>query len=178
MNEKTRDHEVIKEELGEPGPERIWYVGDAFAQGFTLEEVQALTHIDPWFLSQIKEIVDIELWLDQQKIEDLDKDTLFKLKQKGFSDKRLAWLLKTTDKVIRDKRHEFGIRPVYKRVDTCAAEFATNTAYMYSTYDEECEAEPTNRKKIMVLGGGPNRIGQGIEFDYCCVCLLYTSRCV
>ena len=169
MNEKTRDHEVIKEELGEPGPERIWYVGDAFAQGFTLEEVQALTHIDPWFLSQIKEIVDIELWLDQQKIEDLDKDTLFKLKQKGFSDKRLAWLLKTTDKVIRDKRHEFGIRPVYKRVDTCAAEFATNTAYMYSTYDEECEAEPTNRKKIMVLGGGPNRIGQGIEFDYCCV---------
>ena len=169
MNEKTRDHEVIKEELGEPGPERIWYVGDAFAQGFTLEEVQALTHIDPWFLSQIKEIVDIELWLDQQKVEDLDKDTLFKLKQKGFSDKRLGWLLKTTDKVIRDKRHEFGIRPVYKRVDTCAAEFATNTAYMYSTYDEECEAEPTNRKKSMVLGGGPNRIGQGIEFDYCCV---------
>ena len=169
MNEKTRDHEVIKEELGEPGPERIWYVGDAFAQGFTLEEVQALTHIDPWFLSQIKEIVDIELWLDQQKVEDLDKDTLFKLKQKGFSDKRLGWLLKTTDKVIRDKRHEFGIRPVYKRVDTCAAEFATNTAYMYSTYDDECEAEPTNRKKIMVLGGGPNRIGQGIEFDYCCV---------
>lgn len=169
MNEKTRDHEVIKEELGEPGPERIWYVGDAFAQGFTMEEVQNLTHIDPWFLSQIKEIVDIELWLDQQKVEDLDKDTLFKLKQKGFSDKRLAWLLKTTDKVIRAKRHEFGIRPVYKRVDTCAAEFATNTAYMYSTYDEECEAEPTNKKKIMVLGGGPNRIGQGIEFDYCCV---------
>ncbi len=169
MNEKTRDHEVIKEELGEPGPERIWYVGDAFAQGFTMEEVHNLTRIDPWFLSQIKEIVDIELWLDQQKVDDLDKDTLFKLKQKGFSDKRLAWLLKTTDKVIRDKRHEFGIRPVYKRVDTCAAEFATNTAYMYSTYDEECEAEPTNKKKIMVLGGGPNRIGQGIEFDYCCV---------
>ena len=169
MNEKTRDHEVIREELGEPGPERIWYVGDAFAQGFTLEEVQNLTHIDPWFLSQIKEIVDIELWLDQQKVGELDKDTLFKLKQKGFSDKRLAWLLKTTDKAIRQKRHEFGIRPVYKRVDTCAAEFATNTAYMYSTYDEECEAETTDKKKIMVLGGGPNRIGQGIEFDYCCV---------
>ena len=169
MNEKTTDHEVIKEELGEPGPERIWYVGDAFAQGFTLDDVHSLTHIDPWFLAQIKEIVDIELWLDQQKLEELDKDTLFKLKQKGFSDKRLAWLLKTTDKVIRDKRHAWGIRPVYKRVDTCAAEFATNTAYMYSTYDEECEAEPTNRKKIMVLGGGPNRIGQGIEFDYCCV---------
>lgn len=169
MNEKTTDHEVIKEELGEPGPERIWYVGDAFAQGFTLDEVHNLTHIDPWFLAQIKEIVDIELWLDQQKLENLDKDTLFKLKQKGFSDKRLAWLLKTTDKAIRDKRHAWGIRPVYKRVDTCAAEFATNTAYMYSTYDEECEAEPTDKKKIMVLGGGPNRIGQGIEFDYCCV---------
>ena len=169
MNEKTTDHEVIKEELGEPGPERIWYVGDAFAQGFTLDEVHNLTHIDPWFLAQIKEIVDIELWLDRQKLEELDKDTLFKLKQKGFSDKRLAWLLKTTDKVIRDKRHAWGIRPVYKRVDTCAAEFATNTAYMYSTYDEECEAEPINKKKIMVLGGGPNRIGQGIEFDYCCV---------
>ncbi len=169
MNEKTTDHEVIKEELGEPGPERIWYVGDAFAQGFTLEEVHNLTHIDPWFLAQIKEIVDIELWLDHQKLDELDKDTLFKLKQKGFSDKRLAWLLKTTDKVIRDKRHAWNIRPVYKRVDTCAAEFATNTAYMYSTYDEECEAEPTDKKKIMVLGGGPNRIGQGIEFDYCCV---------
>ncbi len=169
MNEKTTDREVIKEELGEPGPERIWYVGDAFAQGFTLEEVHNLTHIDPWFLAQIKEIVDIELWLDHQKLDDLDKDTLFRLKQKGFSDKRLAWLLKTTDRVIREKRHAWGIRPVYKRVDTCAAEFATNTAYMYSTYDEECEAEPTNRKKIMVLGGGPNRIGQGIEFDYCCV---------
>ncbi|EEO27122.1 carbamoyl-phosphate synthase large subunit [Oxalobacter paraformigenes] len=169
MNEKTTDHEVIKEELGEPGPERIWYVGDAFAQGFTLEEVHNLTHIDPWFLAQIKEIVDIELWLDHQKLDELDRDTLFKLKQKGFSDKRLAWLLKTTDKVIRDKRHGWNIRPVYKRVDTCAAEFATNTAYMYSTYDEECEAEPTDKKKIMVLGGGPNRIGQGIEFDYCCV---------
>ena len=169
MNEKTTDREVIKEELGEPGPERIWYVGDAFAQGFTLEEVHNLTHIDPWFLAQIKEIVDIELWLDHQKLDDLDKDTLFRLKQKGFSDKRLAWLLKTTDRVIREKRHAWGIRPVYKRVDTCAAEFATNTAYMYSTYDEECEAEPTNRKKIMVLGGGPNRIGQGIEFDYCSV---------
>lgn len=169
MNEKTKDHEVLRVELGEPGPERIWYVGDAFAQGFTLEEVHNLTHIDPWFLAQIKEIVDIELWLDEQKFEDLDRDTLFKLKQKGFSDRRLAWLLKTTDKAVRDKRHAFGIRPVYKRVDTCAAEFATDTAYMYSTYDEECEAEPTDKKKIMVLGGGPNRIGQGIEFDYCCV---------
>src|SRR5450830_1369984 len=170
MNEKTTDHETIKEELGEPGPDRIWYVGDAFAQGFTLEEVHGLTHIDPWFLSQIKEIVDIELWLENgQTLEGLDKATLYKLKQKGFADRRLAKLLKVTDTAVREKRHALNIRPVYKRVDTCAGEFSTNTAYMYSTYEEECESKPTDKKKIMVLGGGPNRIGQGIEFDYCCV---------
>jgi len=169
LNEKTKDRETLEEELGEPGPERIWYVGDAFAQGFTLDEVHALTKIDPWFLVQIKEIVDLELWLDTQKLEGLDKNTLYRLKQKGFSDRRLAFLLQTTQDAVRKQRHALGIRPVYKRVDTCAAEFATNTAYMYSTYDEECEAAPTDKKKIMVLGGGPNRIGQGIEFDYCCV---------
>jgi carbamoyl-phosphate synthase large subunit len=169
LNEMTKDREIIEEELGEPGPERIWYVGDAFAQGFTLEEVHQLTRIDMWFLVQIKEIVDIELWLETQTLDALDKPLLYKLKQKGFADRRLAKLLKTTDTAVREKRHALNIRPVYKRVDTCAAEFATNTAYMYSTYDEECEAKPTNRKKIMVLGGGPNRIGQGIEFDYCCV---------
>ena len=170
MNEKTQDREVIEEELGEPGPDRIWYVGDAFAQGFTLEEVHQLTHIDPWFLSQIKEIVDIELWLENsQTLEALDRDTLFRLKQKGFGDRRLAKLLKTSDTEVRKKRLALNIRPVYKRVDTCAGEFSTNTAYMYSTYEKECEANPDNKKKIMVLGGGPNRIGQGIEFDYCCV---------
>ena len=169
MNEKTVDRETIEEELGEPGPERIWYVGDAFAQGFTLEEVHQLTHIDPWFLVQIKEIVDIELWLESQSLDTLDKMTLFRLKQKGFSDRRLGKLLKTTDAAVREKRRAMGVRPVYKRVDTCAGEFATNTAYMYSTYEEECESNPTDKKKIMVLGGGPNRIGQGIEFDYCCV---------
>ncbi|TFW28670.1 carbamoyl-phosphate synthase large subunit [Massilia horti] len=169
LNEKTRDRETIEEELGEPGPERIWYVGDAFAQGFTLEEVHQLTRIDPWFLVQIKEIVDLELWLDHQSLDELDKATLYRLKQKGFSDRRLAFLMKTTADAVRKRRIEYGIRPVYKRVDTCAAEFATNTAYMYSTYDEECESNPTDKKKIMVLGGGPNRIGQGIEFDYCCV---------
>ena len=169
LNEKTRDREKIEEELGEPGPDRIWYVGDAFAQGFTLEEVHQLTHIDPWFLVQIKEIVDIELWLDNQTLDALDKPLLYKLKQKGFSDRRLAFLLHVSDQQVRERRHAMGIRPVYKRVDTCAAEFSTDTAYMYSTYDEECESNPTDRKKIMVLGGGPNRIGQGIEFDYCCV---------
>ncbi|MCA3156895.1 MAG: carbamoyl-phosphate synthase large subunit, partial [Burkholderiales bacterium] len=166
---KTTDRDELEEELGEPGPERIWYVGDAFAQGMSIEEVFALTKIDPWFLAQIKQIVDIELDLDQCRLDDLDAASLRELKRKGFSDRRLAYLLKTTDTAVRDKRRVLGIRPVYKRVDTCAAEFATKTAYMYSTYEEECEAQTTDNKKIMVLGGGPNRIGQGIEFDYCCV---------
>ncbi len=169
MNEKTKEREKLEEELGEPGPERIWYVGDAFAQGFTLEEVHQLTKIDPWFLIQIKEIVDIELWLEKQSLASIERDVLLKLKQKGFGDRRLAKLMHTTDAAVRAKRIEMNVRPVYKRVDTCAAEFATNTAYMYSTYEEECESNPTQNKKIMVLGGGPNRIGQGIEFDYCCV---------
>jgi carbamoyl-phosphate synthase large subunit len=176
MNEKTTDREVLEEELGEPGPERIWYVGDAFAQGFSLDEVQQLTKIDPWFLAQIKEIVDIELWLETQTVKVLDKDTLLALKRKGFSDRRIAKLLKIEDRDVRKLRRMNGVRPVYKRVDTCAGEFATGTAYMYSTYEEECESNPTNRQKIMVLGGGPNRIGQGIEFDYCCVHAAFAMR--
>src|SRR4051794_29337909 len=168
LNEKTRDREVIEEELGEPGPERIWYVGDAFAQGLSVEEVYDLTKIDKWFLVQIEEIVKIELELEKMTLDQADARILRLLKRKGFSDRRLAKLLKTTDKAVRDKRRELNVRPVYKRVDTCAAEFATKTAYMYSTYDEECESQPTDKKKIMVLGGGPNRISQGIEFDYCC----------
>jgi len=183
MNEKTQDREVLEKELGEPGPERIWYVGDAFAMGLSVDEVFDLTKIDKWFLVQIEQIVKIELELDQLAVEKgdaalaaLDAATLHTLKQKGFSDRRLAKLLKTTEKAVREARRALKVRPVYKRVDTCAAEFATNTAYLYSTYEvapyggvAECEAEPTNAKKIMVLGGGPNRIGQGIEFDYCCV---------
>ncbi len=169
MNEKTQDRETLEKELGEPGPERIWYVGDAFAQGMTVQEVYALTKIDKWFLVQIEEIVKIELELETHSLSELSKDEIKQLKQKGFSDRRLAKLLKTDENAVRAFRHAFGVRPVYKRVDTCAAEFATNTAYMYSTYEEECEADPSGNKKIMVLGGGPNRIGQGIEFDYCCV---------
>ncbi len=169
LNQKTTDRERLQVELGEPGPERIWYVGDAFAQGFTLDEVYTLTHIDPWFLAQIKEIVDIELALEQRTLADLDYQALVDLKRRGFSDRRLAFLLDTSETEVRKLRHQLNVRPVYKRVDTCAAEFATTTAYLYSTYEEECEAAPTNRKKIIVLGGGPNRIGQGIEFDYCCV---------
>jgi len=172
MNEKTQDREVLEKELGAPGPERIWYVGDAFALGMSVDEVFALTKIDPWFLVQIEQIVKVELELETMSLDQIDAPTLRALKQKGFSDRRLARQLKTTDTAIRDKRKALGVRPVYKRVDTCAAEFATNTAYMYSTYEaegSECEAAPTDKKKIMVLGGGPNRIGQGIEFDYCCV---------
>ena len=169
MNEKTQDREVLEKELGEPGPERIWYVGDAFALGMSVDEVYALTSIDPWFLVQIEEIVKIELELEKHSLSDLTATELLTLKQKGFSDRRLAKQLKTTEQAVRDARHAMNVRPVFKRVDTCAAEFATHTAYMYSTYEEECEAAPTNKKKIMVLGGGPNRIGQGIEFDYCCV---------
>ena len=177
MNEKTQDREELEKELGAPGPERIWYVGDAFALGMSVDEVFALTKIDPWFLVQIEQIVKIELELETTTIEAIDEPTLRALKQKGFSDRRLARQLKTTDTAIREKRRALGVRPVYKRVDTCAAEFSTNTAYLYSTYEahspfdsgSECEAAPTDKKKIMVLGGGPNRIGQGIEFDYCCV---------
>ena len=179
MNEKTQDREVLERELGAPGPERIWYVGDAFAQGLTVEEVFALTRIDRWFLVQIEQIVQIELELERLPqpasgtvLDSLDAQTLRALKQKGFSDRRLARQLRASDAQVRKRRHELGVRPVYKRVDTCAAEFSTNTAYMYSTYEAQgaaCESQPTDRKKIMVLGGGPNRIGQGIEFDYCCV---------
>ncbi len=169
MNQKTTDRERIEEELGEPGPERIWYVGDAFASGFSVEEVHQLTKIDPWFLVQIKELIDIELALDKCTLSDLDTESLRDLKRKGFSDRRLAYLLDTTEGEVRKLRHSLNIRPVYKRVDTCAAEFSTATSYFYSTYEEECESNPTNNKKVMVLGGGPNRIGQGIEFDYCCV---------
>jgi len=169
LNQRTRDRETLERELGEPGPERIWYVGDAFENGFTLDEVYRLTRIDPWFLDQIKEIVELEMELDDKQLTEIDGERLRVLKRKGFSDRRLAYLFNTKEAEVRKKRHALGIRPVFKRVDTCAAEFSTRTAYMYSTYEEEDEAQPTARRKIMVLGGGPNRIGQGIEFDYCCV---------
>ncbi|MCX4188732.1 carbamoyl-phosphate synthase large subunit [Methylophaga sp. OBS3] len=161
--------EVLRRELSLPGSDRLWYVADALRFGMSFEEVQQLTHIDPWFLIQIKEIVDIENQLKERSLSDIDAVELRKLKGKGFSDSRLAKLLHKTEKQVRSYRHDLGVRPVYKRVDTCAAEFSTTTAYMYSSYDDECEANPSDRDKIMILGGGPNRIGQGIEFDYCCV---------
>jgi carbamoyl-phosphate synthase large subunit len=169
FNLKSVDPDKISEQLSNPTPDRLWYVADAFGVGMTVEEVFEDTSIDPWFLTQIKEIVDLELAIEQRTLGSLTKDEMRHLKRKGFADRRLAYLLKATQDQVRETRHALGIRPVYKRVDTCAAEFATKTAYMYSTYEDECEAEPSDRKKIMVLGGGPNRIGQGIEFDYCCV---------
>jgi carbamoyl-phosphate synthase large subunit len=169
LSEVSTDREEIVQEIGEPGPSRILFLGDAFRIGMTLDEVFEETKIDPWFLAQIEQLIKIELSLAGRTLASLSVDELRLLKKKGFSDKRLAKLLGTNQHEVRKTRHALNVRPVYKRVDTCAAEFATQTAYMYSTYDEECEANPTDKKKIMVLGGGPNRIGQGIEFDYCCV---------
>ena len=169
FNLKTVDPDKIGDELAYPRAERLWYVADAFGVGMSLDEIHRYTRIDPWFLAQIKEIVDVELRLEQRSLADLSHDDLRALKRMGFADRRIAHLLKVDERTVRSRRHELGIRPVYKRVDTCAAEFATQTAYLYSTYEEECEAAPTDRKKVIVLGGGPNRIGQGIEFDYCCV---------
>ena len=164
----------IRAQLITPGPDRIWVVGDAFRSGLSVDEVYQLSGIDPWFLIQIEEIIKLEAELQSrslggQSLDSIDESLLFKLKRKGFSDQRLATLLNVQEAEIRQKRAELSIKPVYKRVDTCAAEFASSTAYMYSTYEEECESEPGDRDKIVVLGGGPNRIGQGIEFDYCCV---------
>ena len=161
--------EVLTRELTEPGAERIWYVADAFRQDWSIDTVYELSGIDPWFLVQIKDLVEAEQKVAELKLANIDKDTMFGLKRKGFSDMRLAQILDVSELEVQKARHDLGIRPVFKRVDTCAAEFVSSTAYMYSTYEEECEADVSDRKKIMVLGGGPNRIGQGIEFDYCCV---------
>ncbi len=163
------DITTLKRELREPRPDRVFYVADAFRAGLSLEEIYALTHIDRWFLDQIAELIEIESDVKSSGLAALDAAHMLALKRKGFSDARLASLVGTDENAMRKLRHAFGVRPVYKRVDSCAAEFATTTAYLYSTYEEECEAQPTTRDKIIVLGGGPNRIGQGIEFDYCCV---------
>ena len=160
----------LDERVLETGPQRLWYVADAMRTGYSLEKLFEMTAIDPWFLAQIKEIIDLETDLQSRALNDISPDELFRIKQKGFSDRRLAQLLPgETEASVRGYRWKHKIHPVYKRVDTCAAEFATSTAYLYSSYETECEADPSTKKKIMVLGGGPNRIGQGIEFDYCCV---------
>ena len=169
LDTKYSDRDAICAEMGNPGPDRIWAVGDAFRVGMSVEEVFNVSKIDPWFLVQIEDLIRQEQALAGRTLESLNADDLRVLKRSGFADARLAKLLGIDDESVRAYRHALKVRPVFKRVDTCAAEFSTNTAYMYSTYEEECESQPTDKKKIMVLGGGPNRIGQGIEFDYCCV---------
>ncbi len=169
LDEIEAERDEIERELANPGPERIWYLGQAFRDGLSFEEIHQLTKIDPWFLAQVEDIVATEQSLSGRSLKDFAAAEMRDLKRQGFSDRRLAKLLASSETAVRRHRHALGIRPVYKRVDTCAAEFATATAYLYSSYEEECEARPTQRQKIMVLGGGPNRIGQGIEFDYCCV---------
>ena len=168
--------EVLRHHLQVPGADRMFYVADAFRNNYSVEDVFRLTAIDPWFLVQIEEIIQLENQFSQIGIGHVEKDILRKMKRKGFSDRRLAKLLDVSEKEMRRVRHSLDLHPVYKRVDTCAAEFATDTAYMYSTYEEECESEPSDKDKIMILGGGPNRIGQGIEFDYCCVHAAFAMR--
>ncbi|MEW8508818.1 MAG: carbamoyl-phosphate synthase large subunit [Candidatus Thiodiazotropha sp.] len=175
LNEEDIRDTLVRE-IRLPGPERLWYVAECFRFGMTLEEVFEICAIDPWFLVQIEELVNIEREISGQGLEALDGERLRFLKRKGFADRRIAELVDSSEAEIRRLRHDAGIRPVFKRVDTCAAEFATSTAYMYSTYEEECESQPSDRDKIMVLGGGPNRIGQGIEFDYCCVHAAFAMR--
>lgn len=168
--------DTIRRELTIPGWERIWYIADAFRYGLSIDEVHRLSHIDTWFLAQIKDLIATEQGIIGGRLYDLTQEEIFQLKRKGFSDIRLAALLGVSERAFRKHRYDLGVYPVYKRVDTCAAEFATDTAYMYSTYEEECEANPSSRQKIIVLGGGPNRIGQGIEFDYCCVHAVMAFR--
>jgi carbamoyl-phosphate synthase large subunit len=163
------ERDRLMQDLRVPGSERLFLLADSLRLGFSLDEVQGVTRIDPWFLAQIGNLVDEEKRVRAEGLDALDADRIRALKRKGFSDARIASLLRRDEKEIRKRRIAAGVRPVFKRVDTCAAEFATTTAYMYSTYEEECEANPDDRRKIMILGGGPNRIGQGIEFDYCCV---------
>ena len=170
LDVSDEDHsKVLYNQLAEAGPDRIWYLADAFRQSMSLDEIFNITKIDPWFLAQIQDLVAEESALKNTSLSNVDEKLLYRLKRKGFSDKRLADILNCSETEVRERRYQFNLHPVYKRVDTCAAEFSTETAYMYSTYEEECEAEPSDRDKILVLGGGPNRIGQGIEFDYCCV---------
>ena len=174
VDEDSRSELVDR--LTNPGADRIWYLADAFRAGFELEEIYGYSGVDPWFLIQIDDIVRWESQLSGLTADGIDHSLMWGLKRRGFSDKRIADVLGTTESAVRERRWSLDIRPVYKRVDTCAAEFAASTAYMYSAYEEECEAAPSDRKKILVLGGGPNRIGQGIEFDYCCVHAVLAMR--
>ena len=163
------EFETLKQKISIPSPDRLWFVADGFRNGLSVEEVFDYSKIDPWFLVQIEDLIKDELKIQKLTLIDFDKENLFYFKRKGFSDSRIADLIQSSEEEVRETRKSLDIKPVYKRVDTCAGEFESSTAYMYSTYEQECEARVSNKRKIMVLGGGPNRIGQGIEFDYCCV---------
>ena len=168
ITELNWDWDQLKYSLRVPNPDRIHAVYAAMKRGMKVDEIHELSFIDKWFLTQLKELVDVEQYLLAQSLSSLKKDELYEIKKRGFSDKQIAFAMKTTEKEVRSKRLLLGVKPTYKRVDTCAAEFEADTPYMYSSYDFECESAPTKRKKVLILGGGPNRIGQGIEFDYCC----------
>ena len=166
----SQDLSTLKKELSIPSPDRVWFLADAIRSGLSIQEIFNLTKVDPWFIAQIEDLVKEEEILRSLSLNSIKKDYFLSVKKKGFSDRRLATLFKVDEKKVREERKKLGIKPVFKRVDSCAAEFESSTAYMYSTYEEECESNPSNnKKKVIVLGGGPNRIGQGIEFDYCCV---------
>jgi carbamoyl-phosphate synthase large subunit len=173
---KKEDLNRLRNELRQPGPDRLWYVGEAFRHGMSMDEVHQVTMIDPWFLVQIEDIIKTESDIAETQLDAVTRDQMLGWKRKGFSDERMAAVMGIAESEVRKRRYDLDVRPVYKRVDTCAAEFASSTAYMYSTYEEECEADVSDREKIMVLGGGPNRIGQGIEFDYCCVHAAFALR--
>ncbi|MGD9392037.1 MAG: carbamoyl-phosphate synthase large subunit, partial [Chromatiales bacterium] len=173
---KKEDLNRLRNELRQPGPDRLWYVGEAFRHGMSMDDVHQVTMIDPWFLVQIEDIIKTESDIAETQLDAVTRDQMLGWKRKGFSDERMAAVMGIAESEVRKRRYDLDVRPVYKRVDTCAAEFASSTAYMYSTYEEECEADVSDREKIMVLGGGPNRIGQGIEFDYCCVHAAFALR--
>ncbi|XP_021748064.1 carbamoyl-phosphate synthase large chain, chloroplastic-like [Chenopodium quinoa] len=168
IKELDWDWEQLKYNLRVPNPDRIHAIYAVMKKGMKIDEIHELSFVDKWFLTQLKELVDTEQYLLSQKLSDLTKDDFYEIKKRGFSDKQIAFATKSTEKEVRSTRLSFGVTPAYKRVDTCAAEFEANTPYMYSSYDFECESSTTQKKKVLILGGGPNRIGQGIEFDYCC----------
>lgn len=168
IKELDWDLEQLKYSLRVPNPDRIHAIYAVMKKGMTVDEIHELSFVDKWFLTQLKELVDVEQYLLSRKLSELTKDDFYEIKKRGFSDKQIAFATKSTEKEVRSTRLSFGVAPAYKRVDTCAAEFEANTPYMYSSYDFECESATTQMKKVLILGGGPNRIGQGIEFDYCC----------
>lgn len=186
VKELDWDMDKLKYNLRVPNPERMFSLYAALKRGMTQQEIHDLSFIDPWFIGQFGELLDIENFMQSVKLSDLSKEDLYEVKRRGFSDKQIAYATKTSEKEIRARRLDLGVVPAYKRVDTCAAEFEADTPYMYSSYDDECESSPSKKKKVLILGGGPNRIGQGIEFDYCCChasfslqvkSLCYVSTC-